>query len=43
MDYFDKRNWETWANNNFDEFKSLKDGAKIAIFYSKQFQHYENI
>lgn len=31
MDYFDKEIWETWANNNYDDFKSLKNGAKLAI------------
>lgn len=31
MDYFDYKVWENWANNNYDEFKSLKDGAKIAM------------
>ena len=31
MDYFNKRTWEAWANNNYEEFKSLKDGARIAI------------
>ena len=31
MDYFNEKTWETWANDNYSEFESLKDGAKIAI------------
>lgn len=31
MDYFDNEIWQKWANNNYDEFKSLKDGAKMAM------------
>ena len=31
MDFFNKRTWETWANDNYSEFESLKDGARIAI------------
>lgn len=31
MEYFDKAFWEKWANENYDEFTSLKDGAKIAM------------
>ena len=31
MDYFDDKIWEKWANENYDDFKSLKDGSKIAM------------
>ena len=31
MNYFNEKTWETWANDNYEEFQSLKDGAKIAI------------
>ncbi|WP_286008958.1 hypothetical protein [Methanobrevibacter woesei] len=31
MDYFDNEIWQKWANNNYNEFKSLKDGAKMAM------------
>ena len=31
MDYFDNEIWQKWANNNYEEFKSLKNGAKIAM------------
>lgn len=31
MDYFNEKTWKTWANDNYSEFESLKDGAKIAI------------
>lgn len=31
MDYFNEKTWETWANDNYEEFQSLKDGAKIAM------------
>ena len=31
MNYFNEKTWETWANDNYEEFRSLKDGAKIAI------------
>ncbi|WP_458403879.1 hypothetical protein [Methanobrevibacter sp.] len=31
MDLFDSEIWQKWANDNFDEFESLKDGAKMAM------------
>lgn len=31
MDYFDNEVWEKWANDNYGEFKSLKNGAKMAM------------
>lgn len=31
MNYFDNEIWQKWANNNYGEFKSLKDGAKMAM------------
>lgn len=31
MDYFNSEVWEKWANENYDDFKSLKDGSKIAM------------
>lgn len=31
MDYFDNEIWQKWANKNYYEFKSLKDGAKMAM------------
>ncbi len=31
MDYFNNGIWEKWANDNYEDFKSLKDGAKIAM------------
>ena len=31
MNYFNEKTWETWANDNYEEFQSLKDGAKIAM------------
>ena len=31
MDYFDNEIWQKWANNNYEEFKSLKNGAKMAM------------
>ena len=31
MDYFNSEVWEKWANENYNDFKSLKDGSKIAM------------
>ncbi len=31
MDYFSEELWAKWANNNYQEFESLKDGSKIAM------------
>ncbi len=31
MDYFNNEIWKKWANKNYDEFKSLKDGARMAM------------
>lgn len=31
MDCINNKIWEKWANNNYNEFESLKNGAKIAI------------
>ena len=32
----EKENWKTWTNNNFENFKTLKNGSKIAIMIEKQ-------